>query len=110
MGKTKLIKKKYLGVGYIHHFINIETGENLFVPCSEKEYNEMILPEIKGYKHFCSFGGQPKVDNENTMLNIGEYTITDDGIYIANLPNGETGVAFREIKEKDFNKKYENTI
>lgn len=89
----KLTKREYLGEGYIHHFIHNETGEHLYVPCTQEEYERLGLPngsqfnpKQKGYTWVDSAGRTIKVDTPDTMLHEGDYCEKDVEIH-AILPN-----------------------
>lgn len=91
----KLVKREYLGEGYLHLFIHNQTGEEKFVECTEAEYKRMGLkggskynPTLEGYTWKCSVGGTIKVNTPNTILGENEYCIKD-GKVVAHLPDSE---------------------
>ena len=76
----KLVKRSYLGIGYLHHFKNDSTGELVFIPCTQQEYERLgqeggsdFNPTLDGYTWVCSEGGTIKVDTPDTVLGKNEY-------------------------------------
>ena len=104
MASRKLKKRNYLGVGYVHVFINDTTGETLIVPCTEKEYTRMsekdgqkYNPVREGYRHDHSLGGTFKVDTPSSMLGDDEYCEAD-GEKIVNLKGAEWNEKHQKLK------------
>jgi len=78
----QLTQRTYLGVGYVHCFLNESSGEDEFFPCSEAEYLKLgevggnaHNPVRAGYTWKYSLGGTDKVDTPNTLLGVDEYCI-----------------------------------
>lgn len=83
----KLTKRNYLGVGYVHKFVNDTTQEEVFVPCTQAEYDSLseTQPSLEGHTWACSGGGTIKVDTSNSLLGDGEYTILPGNIAQINI-------------------------
>lgn len=81
----KLIQRTYLGVGYVHQFVNDSTSEIVVVPCTEMEYTRLsevggsqFNPVLEGHTWIGSGGGTDKVDTSSTLLGEDEYCIKND--------------------------------
>jgi hypothetical protein len=81
MPKERLLtKRNYVGVGYNHRFTNDTTGEIVYVPCTQEEYEALGLPggaknnpTLDGHTWVCSEGGTCKVDTPTGVLGENEY-------------------------------------
>lgn len=113
MGKIKLTKREYMGVGYYHRFANIETGKTLKVYCSKEEYNDfafsinggskLVIPE--GYTHIGSAGGVVLVDTPSKEILKGEGVIVGDKYFVGDVNFfGEDSILC--LSEEEFNNKY----
>jgi hypothetical protein len=85
--KEELIKRNYLGEGYVHFFVNDETGEEAIVECTQEDYDALALPNavnptLKGHTWLQSHGKTIKVDTPTTILSKGEYCEFDGGAYV----------------------------
>ena len=110
MNKIKIIKREYLGEGYYHDFRNETTKERLIQYISKEEYEKMsgvggwrnnpIPPE--GFKWYCSAGGSIKVDTQDGMLALNDYTQIGDKYFVCELNHfGEETI--KEYTEEEFN-------
>jgi len=83
-----LTKKQYLGVGYIHQFVDNTTGETKYVPCSQADYEAVInfktnvTATLQGCTFVSSSGGVIMVDNPDTVLKEDEYCDYNGGYYV----------------------------
>jgi len=84
----RLTKKQYMGVGYVHAFINDETGEVKYIPCSELDYTRLgekdghrLNPILEGFTWHHSEGGTISCDNPDTVLRENEYVDYEDGYF-----------------------------
>lgn len=89
MTSIKLIKREYLGEGYIFEWKNLETGEILIEPCTKEDYvkiteNSENNPFKDSYVFLGGTGGTIKVDTENSTLGAYDYTQVNDK-YIVGL-------------------------
>ncbi len=89
MGKIQLIKKEYLGEGYVHEFERDSDGLAVYIPCTKLEYERLGLkggskfnPVMEGHEWRRSHGGTVKVDNPDGILKKGEYTEVGDMVLI----------------------------
>ncbi len=80
----KLVDKAISGYGYYHAFKNDQTGEVMFVKCTNEDYTKLgevdgdkHNPTLDGYTWSRSFGEVPEI--EGRMIQDGEvYTIGND--------------------------------
>ena len=99
----KLVKRKYLGEGFYHHFRNNQTGEEVSVECSRKEYEALGLPNagpavLAGHTWLCSDGGTTRVDTPSGFLGDDEYTVKGNHV-VARLGGMEHNLAVDSVKE-----------
>lgn len=89
-GKTyrQLTERTYLGEGWLHRFKNNETGEVVYIECSEAEYRRLgeiggskYNPILEGHTWEYSLGGTIKVDTPNTILGDNDYCIKDGKVH-----------------------------
>lgn len=82
----KLIKKQYLGVGYVHQFVDTTTGETKYLPCSQEDYDNLAdknnTPVLDNCTWVSSSGGTMMVDNPDTVLKEDEYCEYNNGYYV----------------------------
>lgn len=99
-----LKEKEYLGEGYLHQFVNVDTGEHIFVETTKQEYESLggvdghlHNPVMDGYVHVASFGGTIKVDNPDSMLGEGEYCVVNGRTFIG-LSKAERARGFADCE------------
>lgn len=90
--KRTLVKKQYLGVGYINQFKNNISNEIISVPITKEEYellgtNDASNPTLEGHTWISAQGGTVKVDNIDTRLQEDEYCEFEGGYYICSKDN-----------------------
>lgn len=113
--KIKVTKTNYLGIGYVHTFQNIETGERIFSPSQKTTYDKMISkggsefnPEPpEGYTWVGSSGGVTMVDTPSGFLGDNEYTIVEDKYLVAHK-NEFDSVSISELTKVEFDNTYES--
>lgn len=105
MANLKLKKKNYLGVGYIHTFLNNETGEATIVPCTEQEYLNIgsVKPTLEGHTWEHSAGGTIKVDNPDSTLGVGEYVEIGDEV-VVRTADSDLLEQFKKAPKEDLDK------
>lgn len=89
MDKIKLIKREYLGEGYIFEWKNLKTGDILIESCTKEQYIKITEssennPSKEGYVFLGGTGGTLKVDTENSTLGANDYTQIN-GKYIVGM-------------------------
>jgi len=105
MDKITLTKKEYLGEGYIHIFEN-QNGERVNIPCDKEDYDnlETSKPTLEGYTWLSSAGGTVKVDTDDTVLAVGQYTQIADKYVVCE--STEFGVMNKEYTLEELQQKY----
>lgn len=105
MEKITLIKKEYLGEGYIHIFEN-QNGDRVNLPCTKEEYDNLEIekPSLDGYTWLSSAGGTLKVNTEDSVLHTGEYTQMGDKYIVCE--STEFGVMNKEYTLEELQQKY----
>lgn len=84
----RLTRKQYLGVGYIHQFVDDNTGEIKYLPCNKTEYDDVnnfksdVTPTLSGCTFVSSSGGVITVDNPDSILKEDEYCAYNGGYYV----------------------------
>jgi hypothetical protein len=102
MNKIQLTKKEYLGEGYVLFYKHKVTGERKVVHITEKEYQNISIntpQEIDNYTYEYAVGEVVKVDNENQLIDFGEYCDFEDGYYVVARDNNNFIIAGKYGKE-----------
>lgn len=118
MEKIKLTKREYLGEGYVHEFLNVLTGRKEHDPITKEAYEAlgkkdgwMLNPiSTEERQYLCSFGGQPKLDTDDTLGGLNDCYQKDGKWYVYELkeiiPN-KIDVVISEYSDEEFNNKFE---
>lgn len=111
MEKIKLTKREYVGKWNYHSFLNVETGEEKFVECSDEQYKKMgqvggseYNPKDEGnFKWVGSTGGSDKINTTTGLFQEGDYTINLDGKYLVCQKRPWGTLYVQEYSEEEFN-------
>lgn len=92
-----LTQRQYAGEGYLHRFKHNITNKEVFLACTQEQYNLMGSvdgvkhnPSLNGHTWICSYQGTIKVDSETGILNENEYCIVGEKIFVSlKKPDGD---------------------
>lgn len=112
--KTTLTKREYLGEGFFHNYINVNTGEVRYTETTKEQYESMggvdgylNNPKDEGeWKWKDSVGGAIKVDSPSLLLSENEGTILPNGLYVVYEKNILNNIVLNYYSEEEFNSKY----